>query len=316
MMLIAASWVFASRSRCRRHISVDRALDYAAVKDYRQAADAGFCPEKRGDCAMKFEDLKSIDCTVADGIARVVLNQPDRGNPIDGILARELRDLAVMLGEDDTVRAVLMSANGRMFSVGGDIKTFVKRREDLPAIVKTWTTDLHSAIARFMRMRAPVVVAVHGNVGGGSVSLVAAADIVYASRNVKFASGFAQIGFSADSGSTVTLTQRMGLSRAKRFLMLSEVLNAEEAQAAGLVDVVVGEDRLMQEAEAAAKKFAAGAPLAYAGIKQLMLRARMQGLETQMEDEAQMLAGIVRSDDAWEGVNAFVARRAPKFHGR
>jgi 2-(1,2-epoxy-1,2-dihydrophenyl)acetyl-CoA isomerase len=263
-----------------------------------------------------FEDLKSIDCTVADGIARVVLNQPDRGNPIDGILARELRDLAVMLGEDDTVRAVLMSANGRMFSVGGDIKTFVKRREDLPAIVKTWTTDLHSAIARFMRMRAPVVVAVHGNVGGGSVSLVAAADIVYASPNVKFASGFAQIGFSADSGSTVTLTQRMGLSRAKRFLMLSEVLNAEEAHAAGLVDVVVGEDRLMQEAEAAAKKFAAGAPLAYAGIKQLMLRARIQGLETQMEDEAQMLAGIVRSDDAWEGVNAFVARRAPKFHGR
>lgn len=260
-------------------------------------------------------DFESIDCAIRDGVAHVILNQPDRGNPIDQTSSREFRELAVALSENDEVRCVLLSARGKMFSVGGDIKTFVKKREDLPTIVKNWTADLHSAIARLMRMRAPVVAAVHGSVGGGSVSLVAAADIVYATPKVKFAAGFAQIGFSADSGSTVTLTQRMGLTRAKRFLMLSETLSAEEAQAAGLVDFVVADDKLTHEAEATAKKFAAGAPLAYAGIKQLMLRARTQGLETQMEDEAETLAAIVRSDDAWEGLNAFVARRSPKFQG-
>ncbi|MDO9440283.1 MAG: enoyl-CoA hydratase/isomerase family protein, partial [Beijerinckiaceae bacterium] len=215
-----------------------------------------------------------LECTIRDGVAYVVLNQPERGNPVDQTSSRELRELAVILSENQDVRAVLMSARGKMFSVGGDIKAFAQKREDLPTIVKSWTADFHSAIARLIRMRAPVVVAVHGAVGGGSVSVVAAADIVYATPNVKFASGFAQIGFSPDSGSTVTLTQRMGLTRAKRFLLLSETLTAEEAQAAGLVDFIVSQESLMQEAEATAKKLAAGAPLAQGGIKQLMLRTR------------------------------------------
>jgi 2-(1,2-epoxy-1,2-dihydrophenyl)acetyl-CoA isomerase len=204
-----------------------------------------------------------------------------------------------------------------MFSVGGDIRAFADSRGALPTTVKKWTADLHSAIARLMRMRAPVVAAVQGSVGGGSVSLVAAADVVYATQGVKFASGFAQIGFSADSGSTVTLTQRMGWARAKRFLMLAEVIDAREAKASGLVDVVVDDEpSLVQETEAAARMLASGATVALGAIKQLMLRARTQAVETQMEDEAQTLATIVRSDDAWEGITAFVERRRPSFTGR
>lgn len=265
---------------------------------------------------MKLGDCKSLECTLVDNVAHVVLNQPERGNPVDATSSRELRDVAVALSENDAVRAVLLTARGKAFSVGGDIKTFAKRREDLPTIVRQWTTDFHSAIARLMRMRAPVVAAVHGSVGGGSVSFVAAADIVYATPKVKFGAGFALLGFSPDSGSTITLTQRMGLARAKRFLLLSETIDAEEARATGLVDFVVAEDRLIAEAEATAKKLAAGAPLAQRGLKQLMLRARFQGLEAQMEDESQTLAAIARSDDAWEGITAFVERRPPKFNGR
>lgn len=266
---------------------------------------------------MSLEGLTTIACTIRDGIARVVLNQPDRGNPIDGTSSRELRQVAVALSEREDVRVVLLSARGRMFSVGGDIKAFAGNRDALPALVKEWTADLHLAIARLMRMRPPVVAVVHGSVGGGSVSLVAAADIVHATRGAKFASGFAQLGFSADSGSTVTLTQRMGWARAKRFLMLSEVIDAEEAQAAGLVDFVANDEQsLVQEAEATARKLASGATLALGAIKQLMLRARTQGAETQMEDEAQTLASLVRSEDAWEGINAFRERREPLFRGQ
>lgn len=261
-------------------------------------------------------EYSTLELTIDGGIARLVLNQPERGNPVDATSSRELKEVAIALSENDNVRVVLLTARGRAFSVGGDIKTFAKDRAALPTIVKAWTADFHSAIVRLMRMRAPVVAAVHGAVGGGSVSFVAACDLVYASRNVKFGSGFAQIGFSPDSGSTVTLTQRMGLSRAKRFLMLSEVLSAEEAAKAGLVDVVTDEATLMQEAEAAAQKLAQAAPLAVCGIKQLMLRTRVQGVEAQMEDEAQTLAGIARSDDAWEGINAFLQRRKPEFRGK
>jgi|ERR1700730_10544355 2-(1,2-epoxy-1,2-dihydrophenyl)acetyl-CoA isomerase len=265
---------------------------------------------------MDLRQLTAIECSITDGLARLVLNMPDRGNPIDGVLCGEMKNLAIELGGRDDVRAVLLSARGRFFSVGGDIKSFARDRAAIPGIVKSWTADLHSAIARFMRMPAPVVAAVHGNVAGGSVSLVAAADVVYAADTVSFTAAFPMIGFSADSGSTITLSQRMGFSRAKRFLLMSETLHAEDALAAGLVDFVTSAETLMPEAEAAAKKFAVGAKLAYGGIKQTMMRARTQGLETQMEDEAQMLAAVSQSEDAWEGLSAFLEKRAPRFRGR
>jgi 2-(1,2-epoxy-1,2-dihydrophenyl)acetyl-CoA isomerase len=264
---------------------------------------------------MDFRQLTAIECSIGNGIAKVVLNIPERGNPIDGVFCTELKKLAIELGERDEVRAILLSARGRFFSVGGDIKSFARDRAAIPGIVKSWTADLHSAIARFMHMPAPVIAAVQGNVAGGSVSLVASADIVYAADTVSFTAAFPMIGFSADSGSTITLSQRMGLSRTKRFLLMSETLKAQDALAAGLVDFVTSAETLMPEAEATARKFAAGARLAYGGIKQTMMRARTQGLETQMEDEAQTLAAISKSDDAWEGLGAFLEKRTPKFQG-
>lgn len=258
----------------------------------------------------------TVRYTVDKGLARLVLAMPERGNPIDGTFAREMRDIAIDMSERDDVRAVLISAEGRAFSVGGDIRTFSQDRAKLPEIVKSWTGDIHSAMSRMMRMRAPVVTAVAGNVGGGSVSFVAASDIVVAGEGVKFASGFAALGFSADSGSTVTLTARMGAQRAKRFLMLAEVLDARAAEAAGLVDKVVPIDAVMAEAEAIAQRLASGPTHAYGGIKRLMRLTHTNAPETQMEEEAQTLAAIVRTDDAWEGVTAFVAKRAALFKGK
>lgn len=257
----------------------------------------------------------TIRYTVEDGLARLVLAVPERGNPIDGTFARELSQAVIDLSERDDLRAVLISAEGKVFSVGGDIRTFAKDRAALPTLVKTWTGDLHSAIARLIRMRAPVVTAVAGNVGGGSVSLVAAADIVVAGDGVKFASGFAALGFSADSGSTVTLSARMGIQRAKRFLMLAEVLDARAAETTGLVDLVVPMEAVKREAEAIALRLAAGPTEAYGGIKRLMRLTRTNSLETQMEEEAQTLAAVVRTDDAWEGITAFATKRAAAFKG-
>ena len=159
--------------------------------------------------------------------------------------------------------------------------------------------------------------AVRGWAAGLGFQLALAADFTIASESACFWEPFTERGFSADSGSTVTLTQRMGWQRAKRFLMLPEAIDAQEAKAAGLVDFVASDGALlMQEAGAMARKLASGAPLALGAIKQLMLRARTQGVEAQMEDEAQTLAAIVRSDDTWEGVRAFVERRQPAFTGR
>lgn len=253
---------------------------------------------------------------VDDGLARVTLTEAAQGNPIDGPFCVDLRALAVELSQRRDVRAVLLTAEGRFFSVGGDIRRFVKDRAALPGIVSDWTSDLHPAIARLQRMDAPVVCAVHGDVAGGSVSLAAFSDVLFAAEGVKFNAAFPMIGFCADSGTTLSLSARMGPARARRFLLLSESLTAAEAQAAGLVDFVTAPDALLPEAEACARRLAAGPTLAYGAIRRTILTARTNGMETQLEDEAQALARLAATDDAWEGLTAFASLRTPVFSGR
>src|SRR6267154_3819790 len=168
----------------------------------------------------------SFDCAIDGGLAHVVLNQPDRGNPIDGDFCREFSLGMAEISERDDVRAVLISARGKLFSVGGDLVALAGQAKALPATIKTWTGDLHAAIVRMVRMRAPVVAAVHGNVAGGSVSLMAAADLVVIGKSVRITSAFAKIGFTPDSGSTTTVTRRIGPARARRFFLLGETIDA------------------------------------------------------------------------------------------
>lgn len=260
--------------------------------------------------------METLTCRIEGGIARVTLTQAERGNPFDGPFCKDMCDLSVELSCRDDVRAVLLTAEGRFFSVGGDIRSFLKDLSQLPRVVKSWTADVHMAITRFQRMNAPVVCAVHGDVAGGAVSLAAMSDILIAAEGVKFNAAFSMIGFCADSGSTVSLTNRMGFSRAKRFLMLSEVLDAKDALATGLVDFVVPGSELTVTADAMASKLAAGPTLAYGAIKRTILSARTEPLEAQLENEAQALAQLASTEDAREGLTAFGQRRKPEFKGR
>jgi 2-(1,2-epoxy-1,2-dihydrophenyl)acetyl-CoA isomerase len=258
---------------------------------------------------------KSFECAIDGGLAHIVLNQPDRGNPIDGEFCREFSLCMAELSERDDVRSVLMSARGRLFSVGGDLAALA-RGVALPATIKSWTADLHTAIVRMIRMRSPVVMAVHGNVAGGSVSLMAAADLVVIGKSARVSSAFAKIGFTPDSGSTTTVTSRIGPARARRFFLLAETMDADAALSAGLVDYVVDDDAVLTEAEKIARELASGPTEAYGGIKRLFLQAPHRSLESQLEDEAQTLASISRTADAQEGVKAFREKRKPRFAGK
>jgi 2-(1,2-epoxy-1,2-dihydrophenyl)acetyl-CoA isomerase len=258
----------------------------------------------------------SLDCTMDDGLAHIVLNQPDRGNPIDGEFCRGFSLCIAELSERTDVRAVLLSARGRLFSVGGDLSLLVKQGDALPTTIKAWTADLHAAIARMIRMRAPVVAAVHGNVAGGSVSLMAAADLVVIAESARISSAFSKIGFSPDSGSTTTVTRRIGVARARRFFLLGETLDANTALSLGLVDHVVASHTVQSEAERMARELATGPTEAYGAIKRLFAQALDRSLESQMEEEAQTLAAISRTVDAREGVRAFNEKRKPVFVGQ
>lgn len=250
---------------------------------------------------------------VSEGVATLTFADAARGNPIDGTLCAEIGEAAIRLSEDPAVRCVLLAAEGRAFSYGGDIASFVGDLDALPTNIKRWTLSLHSGIARLQRMNAPVVAAVHGVCAGGMAAIVAGADVVVAAEDARFVSAFAGIGFSSDSGSTVMYARRMGIARARRFLLMNETLDAQGALAAGLVDEVATDH--LGRAETIAAQLAAGPTLAFGEMRRLLTSVEDQPLETQLELEAQALARMAATRDAREGLTAFAERRKPVFGG-
>lgn len=259
---------------------------------------------------------RSISLDVTQGLARVVLNQPDLGNPFNEAFCEDWLELANALSSRSDVRAILLTANGKFFSVGGDIGMFSRNLDDLPRLIKKWTATLHVGIARMARIDAPMVAAVHGSAMGGAVALLAGCDLVYAARGAVFGSAYAGIGYSCDAGASFALASRMGIARARRFVLLAETLKAEEALAAGLVDYVCDDATVVADAEVMARRLAAGPTRAYGEIRRLFQTSLSQGFEAQLEDEAQALSRAAGSDDAREGITAFVQKRKPTYHGK
>lgn len=259
---------------------------------------------------------KSVRMTLDDGIARVVLTQSERGNPIDADFGGEFLTLSSLLATGAGVRAVLLTAEGRFFSVGGDIKLFKDRLDELPGLILDWTATLHVALARLRRIDAPLVCAVQGPVAGGAVSVMAFADVVHAAEGVRFTAAFPALGFCADSGTTVSLSQRMGIARARRFILCNETLTDREALAAGLIDHLHPAAELAAAAEKTARAFAAGPTFAYGEIKRSFQNALGNRLEDQLEIEAFALSSVAAGADAREGVSAFAGKRPPVFKGR
>lgn len=261
-------------------------------------------------------DFKQLSLSVDAGLARLTLTNPDKGNPIDAVLCAEVCEAAILLSEDPTVRCVLLTAEGKSFSFGGDISSFTGDLDSLPKNIKRWTASLHSGIARLQRMDAPIVAAVHGVCAGGMAGMVAGADIVVASEDARFVAAFAGIGFSNDSGSSIMYARRMGIARARKFLLLNETLSADQALAIGLVDEVVGPDALAARAEAIATQLAAGPTKAFGEMRRLFTSVEDQPLEAQLELEAQALARSAGTRDAREGLTAFAEKRRPVFTGQ
>lgn len=261
-------------------------------------------------------ELTAFSLEIQDGVAHITMNQPERGNPFDQRFAEEFDWLATECTVRPEVRSVLIDAKGRFFSVGGDLNALSRSRADLARFVSAATSDLHMGIARFARMNAPVVAAVHGMAAGGAVALVAGADFALASPEAKFYAAFAGIGIVSDSGGSYFLPRRMGSRRAAQFFMLNETLSAEEAASVGLVNKVVEAGRLETEAWALARRLAQGPTLAYGEAKNLLLSSPMESLEGQLENEARAMARVTRSEDAWNAMRAVLAKQKPTFEGR
>lgn len=231
-----------------------------------------------------------ITLSIENGLARLALNQPARGNPFDAAACREFGELANRLASRSDVGAVLLTAQGKYFSVGGDLGLFSGDLDAAPAAVLDNTLGLHMGMARLARLDAPIVACVQGPAMGGAVAIVANCDLVYSARSARFGAAYSHIGFTCDLGASYGLASRMGIARAKRFLMLGETLHAAEAAHAGLVDFVVDDAALAECAEQAAIRLSRGPRRVHGAIRRLLPKALARPLEAQLEDRLQELA--------------------------
>ena len=263
--------------------------------------------------AMGYE---TIEVTVDAGVAHLTLNRPDQANAMNARMAAELRDAATTLRFDTRVRAVLVTARGKLFCGGGDLQAFRDAGASAGATLAGIAGDLHIALATFVEMDAPLVVAVRGAAGGAGMSLVAGADIVVAGERAKFTMGYTAVGLTPDGGSTFFLSRVVGLRRAMDLVLTNRVLDARTAEEWGLVTRVVPDERAEEEAAALAASLAAGPTAALGAAKRLVIDGASAALAEALHREAVGISAAAATPDGAEGIAAFVDKRAPKYGAR
>jgi len=263
---------------------------------------------------MKME-FTTLLFEVRDQVAHITLNRPEAANSINEEMGKDLMHAALRCDEDPGIRAVLISAAGKIFSGGGDLKAFLSKGDQLPYHVKEITTYLHAAMSRFTRMDAPVVAAVHGAAAGAGMSIAIACDIVVAAETTRFMVAYTRAGLVPDGSSTYFLPRIVGLKRALELTLTNRMFSAQEALQWGLITRVVPDNELLTQARAIAVELAAGPTRAYGISKRLLHSGWAETLETQMENESQAIASSARTADAREGITAFLEKRPPKYKG-
>jgi 2-(1,2-epoxy-1,2-dihydrophenyl)acetyl-CoA isomerase len=223
---------------------------------------------------------------------------------------------AAEIGGDDSLRALLLRAEGRHFSVGGDVDDFASRLDELPTYLLGLVARFHRGIADIAALEIPVVVAVQGSAAGAGLSIVCLGDLVVAARSARFVVAYTAIGLTPDAGVTWTLPRLVGPRAALDLLLTNRRLTADEALAAGLVSRVVDDDDLEVEAERLASHLASGPTGAFAAGKRLLKASMANDLGTQLELERASLATLAGSDDGREGIRAFLEKRPPAFGHR
>jgi 2-(1,2-epoxy-1,2-dihydrophenyl)acetyl-CoA isomerase len=259
-------------------------------------------------------DFETIAYRTEDNIAHIRFDRPSGANAVNPAFSRDLRDVMLEAAFDDDVRAVAVTAEGKVFCAGGDLKEFHAAGAGLPKLASDMLTDFHGAIYRMNRMPKPVVAGVGGAAGGAGLSIVSAFDLVIAEESAKFTMAYTRAGVTPDGTSTYFLSRHIGVRRALDLTLTNRVLTASEAESWGLVNRVVPDGEADQAAIDLAKQLAAGPAWALGHAKRLIYEGHESSLEEAGEREGVEISLAMGSADGREGIAAFVEKRSPDFN--
>ena len=259
-------------------------------------------------------------CAVRDGVALITLNRPEARNAMSPDLTAALRTQIKERGEDPAVGALLITGAGTAFCSGGDVKGMGGRGprgqmsfEERLADLRWRQANLTGAL---VAVRKPTIAALPGAAAGAGLAIALACDMRIAAQVGVRRTGYARIGLSGDYGIAWLLTRTVGSMRARELMFTAERVDAERCERIGLVNRVVDDAKLQDEAFAFAKSLAEGPRVALRNMKDNLDDALHIDYPTALHREAERLVQASRTEDHKEAVRAFVEKRKPVFVGR
>ncbi|MDF1717160.1 MAG: enoyl-CoA hydratase family protein [Antarcticimicrobium sp.] len=262
-------------------------------------------------------DVQHFKCEIADGIATVALDRPDRKNPLTFDSYAELRDWFRDLHYDDTVKAVVFASNGGNFSSGGDVHDIIGPLTKMTMKeLLTFTRMTGDLVKAMINCGKPIIAAVDGICAGAGAIISMASDLRVATPGAKTAFLFNRVGLAGcDMGACAILPRIIGQGRAAELLYLGRAMSAEEGLAWGYFNKVVPAEELDATARDLAARIAAGPNFANMMTKTMLAQEWCMSIEQAIEAEAQAQAICMQGQDFHRAYHAFVAKEKPVFEG-
>jgi enoyl-CoA hydratase/carnithine racemase len=264
------------------------------------------------------DDWQHFRFDVADGVATVTLNRPEKLNPLTFESYADLRDLLHELPHRDDARVLVIRGEGKGFCGGGDVNEIIGELLKMDAKDLIGFTKMTGDVIKAMReCPVPIVSGIKGIAAGAGSVVALASDFRVCSRSARFAFLFTKVGLSGgDMGAAYLLPRVVGAGRATELLMLGDTIDAETADRYGLVSELVEDDQLDEAVQRLARRLADGPTLAYAQTKSLITRELDMPLGAAVELDAMTQALLMTTEDHAEFHAAFNARRPPEWKGR
>jgi len=253
-----------------------------------------------------------------DGIAQLTLNRPERLNALGGTLRHDLLDAITRASADPQVRVMVITGAGQGFCSGGDVKAMNEARERgrEGQLVDKFAPSRDRTLLAMRDAPQPIIAAVNGPAAGAGMNLALGCDVRIASSAATFSQAFVKRGLHPDWGGTYFLPRAVGMAKACELIFTGEIIDAPEALRLGLVGRVVAPEELLPTARGLARKIAAGPPVAIRLAKRALYHNLETDLRAALEFETFAQNVCRETDDAAEGIRAFVEKRPPVFRGR
>lgn len=247
-------------------------------------------------------------------VATLTINRPEALNALNEAVIRRLHALLKQVGDMSEVRAVILTgAGGKAFVAGADISQMT----DMSSLTALEFSDLGHRLGHYITtMAQPVIAAVTGFALGGGCELALACDFIYASESARFGQPEVNLGLIPGFGGTQRLPRLIGQAMAKELVYTGKMIGAAEALRIGLVNAVFPDDELMAAALKTAKKIGSKGPRAVAASKKAIHAGADKSISDACQLEAQAFSGMFETEDAREGMAAFLEKRPATFKGQ